>query len=315
MNHEAYLIGKKPFRHVWLGLSIAASWAWGVSIIVGMQVIQQKGLGAFLIWAAANALTLLVFGFLIKKVGQKTIQNIMPAGAQPVYKVLTLTIQFFSLLVNLTAIKLAMSILGVTWAWTFFAALILAIVLIKGFSGSVKGDIVQLAIWMFLMVGALCLAEKTSFAVAQSNIGQLQWALWGAVILFAAPIVDLQMWQRKESMRHTLSIKPFVVATIVFAIYMVFVGLFGIYNLNTPAVTAGVILFVAGSTLLSALSAISIYGKNIKQSRYLMTIFLATAALAMLFNASILSLWLVYGSVRVPFSAYLVYLILKRGNG
>lgn len=45
-------------KSMYIGTSIAISWAWGTSLILGMQIAQQKGLEAFGIWATANCLTL-----------------------------------------------------------------------------------------------------------------------------------------------------------------------------------------------------------------------------------------------------------------
>ena len=53
--------------NLYLGTSIAISWAWGTSLILGMQIAQTKGVGAFLLWAAANCLTLVLFGQLYKR--------------------------------------------------------------------------------------------------------------------------------------------------------------------------------------------------------------------------------------------------------
>lgn len=49
-----------------LGASAAASWAWGTSLIVGMEIAQTKGLAAWGIWVTANAATLAVFGVLTR---------------------------------------------------------------------------------------------------------------------------------------------------------------------------------------------------------------------------------------------------------
>ena len=51
---------------LYLGSSIAISWAWGTSLILGMQIAQTKGLEAFSIWATANCLTLVLFGWLYR---------------------------------------------------------------------------------------------------------------------------------------------------------------------------------------------------------------------------------------------------------
>ena len=39
-------------------MSLAASWAWGTSLVVGMETIQTKGLIPFMIWAIANSLAI-----------------------------------------------------------------------------------------------------------------------------------------------------------------------------------------------------------------------------------------------------------------
>lgn len=54
----------KPVK---LGMSAAASWAWGTSLTVGMEIAQQKGLMAWSIWAVANVLTLVLFGELARR--------------------------------------------------------------------------------------------------------------------------------------------------------------------------------------------------------------------------------------------------------
>ena len=42
-------------------MSLAASWAWGTSLVVGMETVQTKGLIPFLIWAIANSLAIPLF--------------------------------------------------------------------------------------------------------------------------------------------------------------------------------------------------------------------------------------------------------------
>ena len=49
-----------------IGVSVAASWAWGTGFIVGMGTMQEKGLIPFLIWGVANISTLVIFGLLFR---------------------------------------------------------------------------------------------------------------------------------------------------------------------------------------------------------------------------------------------------------
>lgn len=39
---------------LYLGTSIAISWAWGTSLILGLEIARTKGLESFLIWATAK---------------------------------------------------------------------------------------------------------------------------------------------------------------------------------------------------------------------------------------------------------------------
>lgn len=50
-----------------LGLSIAFSWAWASSLVIGQSIAIERGIVPFLIWAIANALTLGLFGVLFKR--------------------------------------------------------------------------------------------------------------------------------------------------------------------------------------------------------------------------------------------------------
>ena len=49
-------------------MSLAASWAWGTSLVVGMETMQSKGFIPFLIWAIANSLAIPLFGFIAYKI-------------------------------------------------------------------------------------------------------------------------------------------------------------------------------------------------------------------------------------------------------
>ena len=86
--------------HLTLPLSIAASWAWGTSLIVGMQIAQEKGFIAWLIWATANCLTLVLFGELTRR-GFLT----RSVFEHRVVKWMALAVQIFCLVVNLNILN------------------------------------------------------------------------------------------------------------------------------------------------------------------------------------------------------------------
>ncbi|MCK9326411.1 MAG: hypothetical protein M0P69_13040 [Bacteroidales bacterium] len=318
MNKNRYLFGLKPYGTVAMGLSLASAWAWGVSIIVGTQVIQEKGLTAFLIWAAANALALTLFGWVAGKISiRETIADAMPGVLRPLYRYFTLLIQFFSVLVNITAIMTACSMLGLpAYAGYAFTFILFMVVLLKGFDANVRGDIFFILVWMVVLAGVVAIMPKDIPVVVVSEGKDILWAAWGAVILLCGPVVDQQHWQRRASMRDKFSMNPFLLGSAIFAVYMALIGLLGIYGANCPVAVAVIILCVAGSTLLSALSALSCYGRTVRASRWIMAGCYTIASACLVLNLSVLTIWQVYGSLRIIPALYIFWLALKgKGKG
>lgn len=90
-----------------LAASAAASWAWGTGLIVGMEIAQTRGVGAWLIWAACNSLTLALFGFLMhRKVLNRAVMDSKP------FKAFAIMIQIFCLLFQMTVINTVLGRLG-----------------------------------------------------------------------------------------------------------------------------------------------------------------------------------------------------------
>lgn len=310
---EHFVYGEKKYNYLETGLSLAAAWAWGVSIIVGMQVAQQRGALAFAIWAIANSLALTLFGLVASKMDI----NVLNSTERKVYKALMIAIQFFSVLVNITAIKTAIIMLNLPeWVWIVPVGILFITVFLGGYDISIKGDILQIICWMGIMLATVILSPKTKAMLPVSKREDILWALWGSLILFSGPIVDKQMWQRKAAMvmKNNFSVKSYIAGSIIFGLYMLFVYMFAEYNINSAMATGLVIILVAGSTLQSALSALSTYSKNIKQGRLIMLSFFILAIICLIFNASVLTIWTLYGSIRIPFAIYLVWRGLKSGR-
>ena len=304
-----FLYGNLRLGSFQKGVTLAASWAWGISIIVGMQIFQTKGIEAFAIWAAANSLTLALLGWIFTKVPAEVVMSpeIMPAWGKPIYSALTYAIQFFSVLVNITAIKTAFKMLGFVDYWPALCILVFAGVCLRGFGHAVRGNIVKYALWMALLIYVLW--EPGQVAFTHSTIPDINFALYGALILFCAPVLDQQMWQRRKAFGSGIS--PFLWASGLFALYMVLVGLVAAIGAG-GLVIALVILLVAGSTLASALSAVSCYHKTKTSARAGMATVFIFAITCTVFNLSVLQIWVLYGSLRIPFALFAFYRILSR---
>lgn len=305
MNKDnAFLYGKKKFGNATMGLSITATWAMGLSVVVGMEIVQTKGALAFLLYALANSLTLLLFGWIANKSEAKKVRELLETK---VYKTIMILMMFMSILMNLTAIKKAMSMLQLSPVFTLsFIFILFLIVFFKGFDINVQLDVLQICMWLGLMIGAAftsIYAEKLELpALTSSNFN---WALYSMLLLFTVPPMDRQLWQRVDAMRHK-TMKPFAYATVLMAIHLALVYFLASRGDVATIVIAIIILLVAGSTLQSALSAISTFGSTTKQGRAWMLIAFLGASTTLALDISLLTLWSAYGAFRLPFGIFLI---------
>lgn len=306
-----YLLAGKRLGHAKIGISLTASWAWGVSIVVGMEVFQEKGLAAFIVWAVGNSLALLVFGALALRVKSGiTLKDV--TGSRFMYR-FAFVIQFFSALANMTALKVAAQFLGLSPL--LFAACACAVAILytwrSGLKASVETDVLQLAIWMVLLVVAIAAGKWGGGVLVTSGVPDIRWAAWGSLTLVAAPFLDQQLWQRRFALKYD-SLQPFIVGSLCFAAYMVLVALAAYYRIG-GVVIGLVILMVAMSTLDSAFMAIACYARKSKQQgRLLALAVFAAAFVCLLVDIRLLDLWTFYSSLRLPVAAFVVYRIFRK---
>lgn len=295
-------------RHI-TAISIASSWAWGVSIVVGMNVFSAKGIGAFLIWASANALALAVFGWASRS--HDDFESVVPRWTHKPYHVVMMLIQWFCLLVNITAIQLGTSMIGLSpiVSWLVIATIFVLWIIWKGYVATVWTDIYPALIWMGTLAMSMWFVQDSQVInLVTSQNTDYKWALWGAVILFAGPFMDRQMWQRRKSVGES---KPFYIAALYFAVYMLLVGCAAVFLSDHKQIIGAVILLIASSTLSSSLSAISSFFASVRKARMWMVVFLGMALVATLPSYSILAIWTAYGSMRIPFAIYLTWKLKK----
>jgi hypothetical protein len=313
-----FLFGARQFNRASLSISLAASWAWGVSIIVGIQVFQNKGLGAFLIWGLANALALSLFGCATSKVSTAALRlsEIIPARLKKVYDSLTILIQFFCLLVNIVAIKTAFGLLeiGGLW-WLALCVVIFLAVLARGFDVTVRNNMLFFGVWVSILLAAVISHLSGEFAFKPSAAGELAWGAYGALILLCGPILDQQMWQhRAAACQGGFGTKPFYLASVLFAFYMALIALVAGLSASTNLIIALIILAVAGTTLVSALSAISTFFKSLAAARTGMSGIFCFASVCAALDVSVLQWWTAYGTLRIPFALFAFAVIAWRGE-
>lgn len=242
--------------NLYLGTSIAISWAWGTSLILGMQIAQTKGVGAFLLWAAANCLTLVLFGQLYKR-GVVTEKILEKPGIRPAM----LMIQCFCLLIQMKVLydvllpfcasqlvaQVLTSMVGILFVLAMFR---------KGLSTSVLTDNFQGALTIVSLVGMLgvCFYEAVPKIPLPSSDGDaILWASWSGCILLSGIITDLQHWQRAKLDTHRYA---FETAAGLFAFYLSLVFLLSTFQLN--ALAQGLLLVAVLGVTTSTIDSIAV---------------------------------------------------------
>lgn len=284
-------------------LSLAASWAWGVSIIVGMQTIQTKGVIPFLIWAIANSLALPLFGiiaFRIRKLEQ-VINN-------KIVQIFTTAIMVFCLWIQMNSVYEEIMATG------FFAEVLSRIITIilsvamaiylfwDGLNRNIRIDkvlwIICYAVLLGMAVLGLVSKAKTYHLQSYTNPSDLSWA-WNTVpILFAGPIMNIQNWQMADKLREEGRVeRAHILAGIFFAIYLSIVFILSMFHFSSAMnlVMVLAILCIALTTMDSAIVGMQkIGGRKIGLSLALVTI----TAWPLVIPMGVLDLWTFMGNRR-----------------
>lgn len=209
-----------------IGMSAAASWAWGTSLIVGMQIAQDMGLVVWLIWATANTLTLSFFGELMRRgiLGRHVFDL-------PAIKWLALLIQVFCLIIQLNIINDVLLDLNVSatlsyWLSSGIGILFVVAMYRHGLITSILTDVWQWLICMGAIVVILILGwtgDVTTITYPSSTTSGILWGVWSACILMSGLIGDVQHWQRAERAEKLNAPTAYHWGALFFGIYMALV--------------------------------------------------------------------------------------------
>lgn len=223
---------KNDPRGIRVGMSAAASWAWGTSLMLGMEIAQTRGLATFLIWAGANTVTLAIFGELVKRGFIN--RNVFDNWA---VKLVAIIIQMFCLVLQLNIINntLESFIADPTIRYVVSTAIGLsmtAMVYRKGLPVSVNLDIWQ---WILAIAACVCVIfcgyffDMGRMVFPDLTQGNLSWGVWSACILLSGPIGDVQHWQRAIADQ---SGKAYRWGSVFFGIYMALVLFMATFERN-----------------------------------------------------------------------------------
>lgn len=284
-------------------MSMAASWAWGTSLIVGMQIVQDRGILPFIIWAAANSLSLPLFGYIAFKIPK--LNDIMKS--KPVM-LFTTAVQCFCLWIQMNAIYEILinhNIVGDLAAKLI--AIAIAVVFLFGLfkNGLMRNVSTDQPIWAICYIGMVAIAiigfvcGNGFQSVPFVNSGEdINWALYTCIVLFSGPLMDIQNWQLARKVYAEKRMKSYYLAGILFAIYMVLVAVLAFLNFNRAMdiIMVLVIICVATSTINNAIVGVQeIAGRKVGFVIGAVCI----AAWQIVIPLGVMGLWLTMGTARI----------------
>ena len=289
------------------GVSVAASWAWGTSLILGMQIAQQKGLGAWGIWATANTLALALFGALTRSrlLGRRIFEHRAIKG-------LALVIQAFCLIIQMNIICAVLGDLGVSahaayalaaaTGWIFTLAMYR-----RGLEASIRTDCWQWTVVMVCVVAVIVMGaaeQAPRLAFPPSSRADLLWAAWSACILLSGPIGDMQHWQRAEASGRGTA---FYWGSFFFGLYMLMVLVMAQFPFTAPmrVLLLFAVLAVTSSTIDSIAVAMHEFGS--RKTGTVLALALCTFW-GLFAQMGVIELWSRAGAYRVVFALLILTL-------
>lgn len=293
-----------------IGLSSAASWAWGTSLIVGMQIAQQKGLTAWFIWAIANSVTLAIFGELSRRgVLGRQVFDLKPI------KWAALVIQCLCLVIQMNIIFEVLTKFGFSWVESYTLATCVGIIFTlwmytHGLVTSIKTDVWQWVIAMISIVSIIGIGLYTNaprVVFPESTLSDTMWGVWSACILLSGPIGDVQHWQRAEVDTNGHGYRW---GAVFFAAYMAMILAMAHFQFN--GVMNAILLIAVLCVTSSTIDSIAVAMHEISNKQIGTAVALAICVFwGILAQFGVLTLWSHAGIYRVGFAILILYIAYK----
>ena len=283
-------------------MSLAASWAWGTSLVVGMETMQTKGVIPFIIWAIANSLAIPLFGFIAYR-----IPNLEKVVNSKIVMIFTTIVSVFCLWIQLNAIyqylcnlsfmtEITSKIVSIT------IMVLMTIALYK--NGLLKSIFIDNPLWslcyvlLFALVICGFIGNVETYNIANyTNKDEIFWALNSCLILFSGPIMCIQNWQMAEKLKKEKKMKAHYLAGVLFAIYMTFIGILANFKFN--GIMNIILIFVVLCVALSTADAAIVGIQKIANKKWGTIIsLLAIAVWNWVIPMGVMGLWTTMGNMR-----------------
>lgn len=207
-------------------MSLAASWAWGTSLVVGMNIVQNRGVVPFLIWGVANSLALPLFGYLAFRIPY--FDDIMKSKPVVLFQSV---VQVFALWIQMNAIyEITESMIGATAATILALAIAVLFLFLMYTNGIWRGVVLDQPIWtlcygamIVIAISGFVLGGDTREIVMLNSMSDVSWALYTCLVLFCGPLMNLPFWQVARKIRDEGKMQAFNISGVLFAVYLVLV--------------------------------------------------------------------------------------------
>lgn len=301
---------------IWrMGASLTASWAWGISIAIGITIMHSKGMLPFIIWVVPNILAIPFFALVHAKLpGVKKWPKWKP------FLAFILSVVIYAMLMNLQFIDMALSSGTDLATFQFLTAtqsqyavigvgLLVALFINKtGFRGSVITDVGQ---YIVQVVGALSIVIAGLVLGTRADVVWLVdgtsnwWLSWSSLSVLFAIMTHGGEWQRLQSLK-TEKDKLWAGAYggLFFGLYMILVAAAGLVFEGTLVLSLLfliIVLSVATSTLDSSISAAQWIFQQFNRSAYWGTAFAVAVILLWPFaiQSSIMDFYQLISDIRM----------------
>lgn len=319
-----------------VGISLAASWSWGVSMITTVAFMYKEGLIPTLFWVAGNILAMPLFAFVKTKFPEfKGWINFIPLI------LFSLFIGCMAIIMNMQALLIGLGGGQDVASYRFlnssqsipiiiiFSLAILIFIYRYGLRGSVLTDLGYYSLQMVSVVLLAVLSILISDFTVNSNLRLftphgMQWIFpLGFLGIISGVFTDPMMWQRFEQKKNTMKLGLW--GGFWFGIYMFFVVIAGLFfkpNLILGILLLTVIFALATSTIGSAVASMQYLTNKIGIGKTpgLVIALAGIIAWPYLMNLGMASIWGIYAGYRwkvvtcMIIISYLGHYIIKKDH-
>lgn len=304
----------KEMSYYRVGISLGASWSWGVSMIATIAFMYTYGIIPALVWVMGNILAIPLFGYLKVKIrGFEKWINFVPLI------LFSLFIAAMAIIMNMQALLIGLgggqdvasfhfldnahSIPSII----FLSVAILLFIYKYGLKGSVLSDLGYYSLQIFTVILLAVSSVIISNFIVNPNLQLItatgiKWVFpLGLLGIITGVFTDPMMWQRFEQKENQIKLSLW--GGFWFGLYMIFVVLTGLFF--KPTLFLGILLLVvifalAVSTIGSAIAAMQYLTKKIgiRKETGLIIALMAIITWPYLMDLGMAKIWNIYAGYR-----------------